>query len=215
MGKMNEGDLKQSVLSCRQSPWTLTSSSTEWQMFLHVLTPSHFSGVKGGGRGICMFHQLYSMGSPQNTVSNPRVTEVGFPVSTKSQFQNGSWEIWLESHVVWRPLSKNVLACTVVWMTSLSIIVWPFCVCIHSSTPKPRPCSSWSTRAHKQKVPLLSPWNKQEGPLGLWSHGFSPAPNFFRLFTENRVIATSCSASCLSTRKALLWHEVLWAANYL
>lgn len=121
-------------------------------------------------------------------------------------------------HIVWRPLSKTVFGLhgRLSYQSKYNCLTIMCGLCIHSSTPKPQPCSfSWNTSAHKQKAPLLLPWNKQEGPLELWSYSFSPAPNFFRLFTKNWVIATSCSASCLSTRKALLWHEVLWAANYI
>lgn len=36
-------------------------------------------------------------------------------------------------------------------------------LCIHGSNPKRQPCSFWwNTSAHKQTVPLFSPWNKQE-----------------------------------------------------
>ena len=40
----------------------------------------------------------------------------------------------------------------------------------HSPAPQSQPRPFWwNTSAHKQKVPLLSLWNKHEGLLGLWS----------------------------------------------
>lgn len=62
-----------------KSPWTLTSSSTEWQMVLHFLTPSHFSGFREGAKAYAhVLSAIFNGKSSEHTVFNPIVIEVGF-----------------------------------------------------------------------------------------------------------------------------------------
>ena len=147
-------------------------------MSFFFFLPSLFAHILVGlGEEAEVYTHVHSIccliGSPQNPqFSNPVLLMSASScklvlISKWKASRNVTWFTQLED-----PLSKNAFGVRL-RLNDQSEYNRLTIVCglgTHSPAPQSQPRPFWwNTSAHKQKVPLLSLWNKHEGLLGLWS----------------------------------------------